>query len=353
MPNTLQELIGYGSDNGKLENLAQLFLMTGAGQQPQVQRSPTVNIGGYNILDVTPRNSLEGLFPALQQLATGYLGMQQMNKQNQLRQQYQQFLGQVGQVVKSGKPPEEMIQDLMPLVAQNPQLAKMSGVGDIIGQHQKMLEMQGKEWKPKTKEEALGFEREKAGINKKDVTTSPILQKAKDTRAEKIIVDVEQNNIKRDMIVQAAQAAQGISGGIFGKVSRGTLRNLNPNNPILGEWQKIKMVLTDAQLMNTAKTKGAISDREMDLFAKAAANDDVASLPAMMPVFNKLLRMINADETGAVTAFKQLYNEDPYEWEGIKSNIKDIKLPQGSAPGSKAQPQTQNLQKLKSKYGLK
>ena len=83
MPN-LQDLInGGGADNGKLESLARLFLMSGAGQQPQNQRSPTVNVGGYNILDVTPRNRLEGVFPALQQLATGYVGIKQQNRQRQ------------------------------------------------------------------------------------------------------------------------------------------------------------------------------------------------------------------------------------------------------------------------------
>jgi hypothetical protein len=90
----------------------------------------------------------------------------------------------------------------------------------------------------------------------------------------------------------------------------------DPNNPMLGKWQVIKGVLTDAQLMNTAKTKGAISDKEMALFATAAANDDIASLPRMLPVFDKLMAFMDAEEKAKKESFKKIYREDPNEFLG-------------------------------------
>jgi hypothetical protein len=150
---------------------------------------------------------------------------------------------------------------------------------------------------------------------------SPILQKVKDTRTENIMNNLEQNNIKRDMINNAMESSKKIQGGLYGKIQRGFLRGIDPKNPILGDWQNIKMVLTDAQLMNVAKTKGAISDREMELFSKAAANDDIASLPQIIPVLNKVLRTINADEQSSVNSYKKLYGEDPTQWEGYNSNL--------------------------------
>lgn len=151
----LRDLVMGGvSGGGGLENLARLFLMSGMGQQQQGQQPRTVNVGGMNILDVTPRSKLEGVFPALQGLATGYLGMQGVNRQ-------QKFLKQIEQVARSGKRPEEIMADLMPLITQNPQIAKELGLMDVVEQYQKMT---GKEWKPTTKEEAEEFERLKAGI---------------------------------------------------------------------------------------------------------------------------------------------------------------------------------------------
>ncbi len=84
----------------------------------------------------------------------------------------------------------------------------------------------------------------------------------------------------------------------------------DPNNPLFRDWQKVKMVLTDAQLMYTAKTKGAISDREMELFSKAAANDDIALKPAIIPVLNKMRKFLEAENRTKVRTYQKLYGED-------------------------------------------
>lgn len=159
---------------------------------------------------------------------------------------------------------------------------------------------------------------------------SPYLQKAKDTRTEKLITTLEENSVKRSMLNDANEALNNIDSGIYGKVRKGMLKNLSPDNPMLGDWQKIKMVLTDAQLLNTAKTKGAISDREMELFADAAANNDLVSSPAVRVVFNKLVKFIDADENAQVKSYERLYGENPKDW-GISSGESKISAPKPKA----------------------
>lgn len=155
----------------------------------------------------------------------------------------------------------------------------------------------------------------------KDKKNSAYLQAAQDKRTENFITAVENNNVKRDGILEAQDAMKRISSGFYGKVSRNFLKNLSPDSPILGDWQKIKMVLTDAQLANVAFTKGAISDAEMRLFSDSAANDDLMSIPKIIPVMKKVLNFVNASEKAAAKSYGKIYGEDPYKWTGIESNI--------------------------------
>jgi hypothetical protein len=141
---------------------------------------------------------------------------------------------------------------------------------------------------------------------------------AKDKRTEAIFSTVENNKVKREMIDQAIKALPRIKSGFIGKMGRTVFSQFDPNNPELGEWQKIKMVLTDAQLLNTAKTKGAISDQEMELFAAAAANNDLGSAPAIKIVMKKLIRFLEAEETAAKKSYKKIYGEDPGDWPELK-----------------------------------
>ena len=81
----------------------------------------------------------------------------------------------------------------------------------------------------------------------------------------------------------------------------------NTSNPMLGDWQKVKSFLTEAQLEYTSKTKGAISDKEMMTFAKAVANDDIASISKMTAVFDKLNKFYDKEKNTTYAQFGSVY----------------------------------------------
>ena len=143
---------------------------------------------------------------------------------------------------------------------------------------------------------------------------SPSLQNQKDKRTQAIFDTFEGNQVKRNKLQQASKSMSKIPTGLLGKVQTSAMKMFDPNNPIMTDWQNIKSILTDAQLQSVAKTKGAISDREMELFAQAAANDDLMSVARMKPVLKAMENAINSSEQSAVGSFKQIYNEDPMQW---------------------------------------
>jgi hypothetical protein len=221
------------------------------------------------------------------------------------------------------------------------EVGKMEKGGKLLsaGKNDNSLEIKEKELRiEKLQKEIGGKEADPLDVEKKQLeieklkkevaggkgkTLSPILQKAKDTRAEKVITSIEENNYVRDYLNQATELSKKVSGGLFGKLSRNMMKNFDPNNPALKDWQIIKTILTDEQLEKTMKTKGAISDPEMAEFAKAVANDDLMGFARLAPVLERALKRINADETAQTKTFKKLYGEDPYEWEGVQSNIQN------------------------------
>ena len=133
---------------------------------------------------------------------------------------------------------------------------------------------------------------------------------------------MEESEAKRGMIATAQDSAKRLTPGLLGKMQRGMIEKFDANNPMLTDWQNVKMVLTDATMLNTAKTKGAISDREMALFQKAAADDDLASFSKMQPVFNRLLKFIDSEESSAIKSYQKLYGENPKEWGVVDSSEK-------------------------------
>lgn len=157
--------------------------------------------------------------------------------------------------------------------------------------------------------------------DKKEDELSPSLQYRKDKRTEDLLTTIETNKPRKLMVTEAEDAAKRISSGIYGKVQRGWDKNLAPNSPALADYQKIKMVLLDAQLANVAFTKGAISDAEMKLFGEASANDELMSNPRMQVVFNKLNRFMKAQETAKINAYKKIYKDDPTEWPELKDGM--------------------------------
>ena len=139
-------------------------------------------------------------------------------------------------------------------------------------------------------------------------------QIAKDKRTQAIFDMVESNKVKKGFIERAKTSLPNIPGGRIGKFQIGIMKQFDQDNPILKDWQNLKSVLTDATLMNTAKTKGAISDREMELFAQASANDDLVSVSRMGDALDRLKSTLDASEKSAMGSYKQIYNEDPSQW---------------------------------------
>ena len=142
---------------------------------------------------------------------------------------------------------------------------------------------------------------------------SPTLEKFRQQRGIEINKEIEQNKVTKDSIAAALDAATKITPGRAGKIKRGIMKEFDANNPELGEWQKVKSVLTDAQLMSSLALKGAISDVENKWLAEAAANDDFASLPAIQVVLDRAVRKLDASEKGLTEAYRNDYGEDPYE----------------------------------------
>jgi hypothetical protein len=136
--------------------------------------------------------------------------------------------------------------------------------------------------------------------------------KIKDTN--KLMDTLKTNEVKRKAILEAQGLLDSVPKGLGGALWVKGMNMMGKESPQIENWQKLKSVLTDAQLMNTAKTKGAISDKEMMLFAQAAANDDVMAVSRMRPVLEKLSSFIDAETEGAKEAYTRNYGIDPNEW---------------------------------------
>lgn len=158
-----------------------------------------------------------------------------------------------------------------------------------------------------------------AWIAQQKLEQSPFYQERKAKRTEELISTIERGKEQRRTLHEAEAASTRIPTGLFGKLAIMWNKAFNPNSPSLEDWQKIKLVLTDAQLLNVGRTKGAISDREMELFSQAAANDDISSIRRMRPVFNRLLNALNADEQSQMKTYQLVYGEDPSQFVGDDS----------------------------------
>lgn len=142
----------------------------------------------------------------------------------------------------------------------------------------------------------------------------------KDKATQKIFETVEMNQAKKTSLDKALEGSGTIPQGWWGKqrvnmakswpVTRGLF---GVNDKTIQDAQEMKIALTMGTLAETAYTKGAISDQEMNLFKDAAANNDFNS-PAVFPVLEKIRRYLDAEESGLMGAYKQNYGEDPKGW---------------------------------------
>lgn len=137
---------------------------------------------------------------------------------------------------------------------------------------------------------------------------------AKDKATNAIFSTVEGNVPKRRSLAQAQETLPKIPQGFGGKIKIGLMKNFDPQNPILGDWQNLKSVLTDSQFLKSAMLKGAISDFEQKSLADAAANDDLISISRMGTALKKLGEYMDAEESALKGAYKQNYGEDPSNW---------------------------------------
>ena len=147
--------------NNTLQNLATMALLStkNAGQPQPIE---TANIGGHNLLVNRPTGFNErlgaGIAP-LQALATNFLLMQKMKRQQDFTSQINTIMGSdmpLEDATEGGKPSEGKLSKMYKLVLQYPDMAKEMGVLEpITNQYQKMKEKGTQGWKPQTKEEAM------------------------------------------------------------------------------------------------------------------------------------------------------------------------------------------------------
>lgn len=149
---------------------------------------------------------------------------------------------------------------------------------------------------------------------------NPSLQNYRNKLTENVINTYNDVQNTNQTIDTALSSVNKLQSGLKGKVTYGVIKNLDANNPLLEDWQNLKIALTDAQLQSSGPLKGAISDAENKWLAAAAANDDLISIPRAKAVFDKLKRASAAREKTAVQSFKRIYKEDPYQWEELKKS---------------------------------
>jgi hypothetical protein len=143
---------------------------------------------------------------------------------------------------------------------------------------------------------------------------TPGQQLAKDSATREIYQTVESNKPRREAAEKAKESVKNIPQGLIGKAKVQMMKMFDPNNATLSDWQNVKSALTEAQLAYTNNTKGAISDREMQMFGQAVANDDLASVARMAPQIDKLVRFMDANEAGQMGAYQRNYGENPRSW---------------------------------------
>lgn len=150
-----------------------------------------------------------------------------------------------------------------------------------------------------------------------DKPESQIIQARKIKATDDIFSTVANTNQKAGKIERGLKAAQNLPQGFLGGMQLAWMKAFDTKNPSLGDWQEMKSLLTDAQLQNVAKTKGAISDREMSLFSQAAANDDFPSVVRQERVLNAMKQAIFDEQEGKINAYSRNFNEDPRNWEEL------------------------------------
>lgn len=167
------------------------------------------------------------------------------------------------------------------------------------------------------------FELEKEGVKKEyNITTlTPSERNYKRKQQKDYLENYAQNKSNRRFIEEARRSLENIPGGASGSINLRYKKYFDPDSPLLGDWQKVKAILTDTTLLHTMKTKGAISDREMEEFKQAAAND-IISKPRITAAFDRYQQILDAEDEGKLDAFYASFGEDPRK--GYKPDEKEF-----------------------------
>jgi len=151
---------------------------------------------------------------------------------------------------------------------------------------------------------------------------TPGQELAKDKATKEIFEKYEFNKERQSNINKAIEGRETIPQGWTGKLRVGAAQKFPSMKGMLGvddeaikNSQELKIALTMGTLAETAYTKGAISDQEMNLFKEASANNDFNS-PAVIPVLEKIANFVQAENSGMMGAYKKNYGEDPETWFG-------------------------------------
>jgi hypothetical protein len=149
-------------------------------------------------------------------------------------------------------------------------------------------------------------------------------QKNKDTTA--LATTLSDDEFTLSNIENVLSVLPSLPSGGIGKLQTGWKKIVNPNDPMLANWQKVKTELANLQLSYTDKTKGAISDKEMDFFRDAVANDDLMSLPRIAYILNREQRRIAAKHSGMKQAYSLNYgdSDNPFVDSAVTTDEDDL-----------------------------
>lgn len=236
-----------------LQDLATLFAANQQANPPQ-DTGPKMIVAGGKVMgrDVSQPSGMQNTMTSLGSLATNFIRMQQLQKRNQ-------FFGEVNKVMGSAADVEEKKNLMRQLITQNGGEDYGLGIKDVLWKD--MTET--KEWKPRTKEEALNFEEAKAGIKKAGGKTliSPQINKlsANEDAYSSLGQSVTSLEANRDRFAQ------------FMGPGKGALRNPMRSyvNKDLQDFLAWKANVQDAfQQYRVAVTGAQASDKEIALLAK-------------------------------------------------------------------------------------
>ena len=133
----------------------------------------------------------------------------------------------------------------------------------------------------------------------------------KKKQQKEFVEEYAENNTNLNFINETEPLIQTLPVGLVGKVKTEWMKNFDANNPILGNWQKVKSILTGTTVLQSLKLKGAISDREFEEFKKSVANDDLSSIPRIQSAFDRYRKIIESDNKAKVDAYYKQFGEYP------------------------------------------